>query len=104
VSDGLVADTDTKSVTPNPSLVIIDTDALVQLLLVNEITPLRELKRRYKIQPAIVEAVDFEIRSPGKSLRKHISVIEPRLQKALGNGTILLLDGRSGQLRKRCSK
>ena len=80
---------------PNPPLIIIDTDVLVQLLLANEFRPLRDLKRLYKIQPAIVEAVEMETRTPGRSLRRHMASLEPRLQKALGNGTLLLLDGRS---------
>lgn len=83
------------SVPPNPPLVLIDTDVLVQFLVANEIAPLRDLKRKYQVQPAIVDAVEYEVRSPGKSLRKYSSLIEPRLQKALGNGTILLIDGRS---------
>jgi len=84
-----------QAVPPNPQLVILDTDVLVQLLLANEFRPLRELKRCYNVQPSIVEAVEMETRSPGRSLKKHLSMLEPRLQKALGNGTLLLLDGRS---------
>jgi hypothetical protein len=84
-----------QAIPPNPQLLILDTDVLVQVLLANEFRPLRELKRCYNIQPSIVEAVEMETRSPGRSLKKHLSTLEPRLHKALGNGTLLLLDGRS---------
>ena len=95
--DGRPLEAELEPARPNPPLLIVDTDVLVQLLLGNEFRPLRELKRCYRVQLAIVEAVEMEIRTPfaGKSLRRYLSTIEPRLQKALGNGTLLLLDGRT---------
>ena len=79
----------------NPRLIIFDTDALVQVFLVNEIRPLRELKRLYGVQPTIVEAVEFETLFPGKGLTKHVATIQPRLQKALNNGTLIVLNERT---------
>jgi hypothetical protein len=88
---------DGASTTPsNPLLLICDTDAAAQILLAGNVSALRELKRVYRIQPAIVEAVDFELRSPqGLSLKKLMPKYEAALEKALGNGTIQVLDERS---------
>lgn len=80
----------------NPAAVLCDTDATVQLLLAGNVSVLRQLKRVYGVQPAIVEAVEFELRSPQSlSLRKLIAKYEPALDKAINNGTLQILDERS---------
>jgi hypothetical protein len=80
----------------NPALIICDTDATTQLLIAGDISVLRELKRTYKVQPAIVEAVDYELRSPQSlTLRRLLPVYEPQLDKALNTSTIQILDERT---------
>ncbi|MGH7205968.1 MAG: hypothetical protein ACREI2_07135 [Nitrospiraceae bacterium] len=73
---------------PNPPLLVCDTDALVQLLLVNELRPFRILKINYGIQPVIVPEVENELRVH----RKYRDQIEARLDKALTTGIIVVLD------------
>lgn len=76
---------------PNPSVLPCDTDALIQLFLVTKQTslvPLRILRDVYGIQPAIVAEVEVELMSN----RKHGVRIAPELKKALGNGTLEILD------------
>lgn len=91
MSAGLV-----RTVLSNPPLLICDTDATAQLLIAGNVSVLRELKRAYGIQPAIVEAVEFELRSPQSfTLRRLLQRYEPALDKALGNGTVQILDERS---------
>jgi len=80
----------------NPRALLCDTDAATQLLLAGDVSALRHLKRVYGIQPAIVEAVEFELRSPQSlSLRKLVAKYEPALDKAINNATIQILDERS---------
>jgi hypothetical protein len=81
------------AVVSNPTFIVCDTDALVQLFLVDEILPFRELIRRYHVQPVIVEAVDVELLSPrGKRLKQLSSVTFPKFDKAKNNGTLAVLD------------
>jgi hypothetical protein len=72
----------------NPSLLLCDSDALTQFFLADEIRPLRELKTKYGIQPAIVQEVDNELRW----MRKFKNRFVPQLDKALKATTLKVLD------------
>lgn len=76
---------------PNPSVLPCDTDALIQLFLTasqTKLASLRVLRTDYAIQPAIVPEVETELLSN----RKHGARVAPELRKAIGNGTIEMLD------------
>lgn len=77
---------------PNPSVLLCDTDALIQLFLTaaqtKNLVPLRTLRDDYGIQPAIVAEVEIELMSH----RKHGGKVGPELRKALGKGTLEVLD------------
>ncbi len=76
---------------PNPSVLVCDTDALIQLFLTvgqTRLTPLRTLRDDYGIQPVIIAEVEIELISN----RRHGIKVAPELRKALGNGTIEVLD------------
>jgi hypothetical protein len=75
----------------NPDLVLLDTDSLLQLLIAGEMRLLRFLKKRFRIQPVIVEAVEAEVRKS----KKFRSQFPKELQKALDNETIFVLDSRT---------
>lgn len=73
---------------PNPSLMIFDSDVLVQLFIADEIRPLKEIKKLYGIQPAVVQEVDIELRWLGH----HKARFVPQLDKSLKVGLITRLD------------
>src|SRR6266852_495688 len=73
---------------PNPSLMICDSDALIQFFIANELRPLKDLKSLYGIQPVIVQEVDIELRWPGH----HKDRFVPQLDKAVRSGLITRLD------------
>lgn len=73
---------------PNPSLLICDSDVLVQLFLAAELGPLRDLKSLYGVQPAIVQEVDVELRWVGHYGNRFV----PQLDKSLKTGLIARLD------------
>jgi hypothetical protein len=73
---------------PNPSLIICDSDVLVQFFLSNELRPLRDLRALYGIQPAIVQEVDAELRWLGHYGARFV----PQLDKSLKNGLLVRLD------------
>jgi hypothetical protein len=77
---------------PNPCLLPCDTDALIQLFLTaahtKSLIPLRMLKDDYGIQPAIVAEVEAELMQN----RKFGAKFAPELRKAVGNGTLEVLD------------
>ena len=75
----------------NPDLILIDTDSLLQLLIADQVRLLHSIKKRFNIQPAIVEAVEAEVRKS----KKFRSQFTKELQKALDNGTIVVLDTRT---------
>jgi hypothetical protein len=72
----------------NPALLLCDSDALVQFLLVPDLRPLQALIANFGIQPAIVLEVDLELRW----LAKHKDRFVPQLEKALKHGTLVKLD------------
>lgn len=76
---------------PNPSLLLIDADALLQFLIAGEMRQFRAIKQSFDIQPAIVEAVEMEIRKSKKFRAKFTK----DLQKAIDSETLLVLDTRS---------
>jgi hypothetical protein len=77
---------------PNPRLLPCDTDALIQIILTaahtKTLMPLRMLKDDYGIQPSIVPEVEVELMQS----RKFGARFAPELRKAVGNGTIEILD------------
>ncbi len=73
---------------PNPSLLICDSDVVVQLFLANEPRPLKALKNLYGIQPVIVQEVDLELRWLGHYGNR----FEYPLEKLLRSGLICRLD------------
>ena len=75
----------------NPSLLLFDGDALSQFLLANEHAPFRSLKKNYKIQCAIVEAVDYELRQNKKFFTK----IKDTYEKLLKTEALIALDDRT---------
>lgn len=74
---------------PNPPVLVCDADALYQILLTNQVALLRYLRDHYGIQPVVVDEVDLDI----KGNKKLFSAVGPDFKKALGNGTLTLLDG-----------
>jgi hypothetical protein len=73
---------------PNPSLLICDSDALVQFFLVDNLQPLQTLRSRFQIQPTITLEVEIELRWLGK----YKNYFAPKLDKALKHGTLTKLD------------
>jgi hypothetical protein len=73
---------------PNPSLLICDSDVLIQLFLAGEVRPLRDLKDLYGVQPAIVQEVDVELRWVGHYGPRFV----PQLDKSLKSGIVAHLD------------
>jgi len=73
---------------PNPSLLICDSDVLVQLFLPNQLQPLKDLKTLYGVQPAIVQEVDLEMRWLGHYGARFVH----QLDKALKSGLIVRLE------------
>ena len=73
---------------PNPSLLICDSDVLVQLFLAGELRPLRDLKSLYGVQPAITQEVDVELRWLGHYGNRFVH----QLDKSLKAGLIAQLD------------
>lgn len=76
---------------PNPVLILIDTDSLLQVLIAEETRLLRFVKRTYRIQPAITEAVEVETR--GK-LRVRAR-FQKDLDKILSEESLVVLDTRT---------
>lgn len=88
--------TDSQALAANPSMLVCDTDALSQVLVAGDFSVIRDLKKTYHTQPVLVEAVEYELRSPQSlSLRRLVPKYEAALEKALGNGTLQVLDERS---------
>jgi hypothetical protein len=86
VSSGVIP-----SAAKNPDLLLIDADSLLQLLIADKVRLLHSVKKRFRIQPAIVEAVEAEVRKS----KKFRAQFTKELQKAIDNGTILVLDSRT---------
>ena len=72
----------------NPQFLLLDSDVLIQCFIADELRPLRELKKGYGIQPAIVPEVETEI----AWTRNYKDRFDPSLRKAIGNGTVVILD------------
>jgi len=73
---------------PNPSLLLCDSDALVQFFLIDDLRPLQALRTSFQIQPTITLEVDLELRW----LAKYKSFFVPKLDKALKHGILTKLD------------
>lgn len=73
---------------PNPALLLLDSDVLVQLFLVGDLRILDGLKRKFGIQPAVVQEVDIELRW----LARHKDRFVAQFEKALKHGTLARLD------------
>jgi hypothetical protein len=72
---------------PNPRLLFLDSDALIQLMLVSALPILRLLKSRYGVVSVIVPEVELEVLS-GKFAQR----LSPALKKAVDNGLIRVLE------------
>ncbi len=75
----------------NPSLLLVDADVLLQLLIAEQLRLLGYLKREFGVQPAIAEAVEMEIRKSTKFRSRFTGVLE----KALDSQTIITIDTRT---------
>jgi len=77
---------------PNPDLLLCDTDSLIQLFLTAQynknLIPLRSLRENYGIQPVIPAEVETEL----MWTRRYGARFGPQLKKALSNGLIEVLD------------
>ena len=77
---------------PNPDLLLCDTDSLIQLFLTiqrnDNLIPLRSLRGDYGIQPAIVAEVETEL----MWTKRYGARFVPPLKKAIGNGVIEVLN------------
>src|SRR4029077_9089826 len=71
----------------NPTLLFWDSDALIQFLLTNAVSPLRTLRTNYGIQSVIVPEVEIELLSS-----RRFAHLIPSLKKATGNKLIEVLD------------
>ncbi len=75
----------------NPLFLIIDTSVLLQLIATDQLTLLRCIRSEYRVQPAIVSAVESETLHILTTISKFIGRQEP-FRKALSNNTISLID------------
>ena len=75
----------------NPDLLLIDTDSLLQLLIAEQMRLLRFLKKKFRIQSAIVEAVEAEVRKS----KKFRAQFTKELQKAIESETVVVIDPRT---------
>jgi hypothetical protein len=73
---------------PNPQAIVCDTDSLYQVFLANQPVLLRQLRDIYGIQPMVVAEIEMDVRRRPK-LQKGMGA---GFKKALGNGTLVLLD------------
>ena len=73
----------------NPELLIVDSDALIQLLLTNQMPLLKRLRFEYGVTPVIVEAVETEVLG---LTRNRFSDLRKRFEKALNSGVLSILD------------
>ncbi len=60
----------------NPSVLLLDTDCLVQLFLADELKPLKVLSRNYGVQPFIVKEVDVELRWAGRHKDRFVNQLD----------------------------
>ena len=81
-----------QSAQPNPEFFLFDTDALIQIFLPEQVDTLKTLKRRFGIQPSVVEAVEVEMMRGAKPKK---AKCRPAFRKALDGGLIQLLDAQS---------
>lgn len=77
--------------TNNPNLLLFDDDALSQFLLAHEYAAFKVLKKRYGIQCAAVEAVDYEMRQS----RRFFASIKDTYEKLLRTEALVILDDRT---------
>jgi hypothetical protein len=73
---------------PNPAMLLLDSDVLVQLFLAGDLRIFDGLKRKFGIQPAVVLEVDIELRW----LARHKDRLVAQLEKTLKHGTLVKLD------------
>jgi hypothetical protein len=72
---------------PNPRLLLLDSDALIQVMLVGALPVLRLLKSNYGVLSVVVPEVELEI-SSGKFAAR----LGPQFKKAIDNGLIRVLE------------
>jgi len=80
--------TPTPGVPPNPAFIVADTSALIQIIVSEEIAPLRVLKQDFGIQVVIHEAVEAEL---NWRIQKKFPEKRPILKKAFTSKTIEVL-------------
>ena len=73
----------------NPALIVADTSALIQIVVSEEVTPLRILKQDYSIQLAVHEAVETEI---NWRVQKKFPEKRATLNKLFSTNTVGVLD------------
>lgn len=78
---------------PNPSLLLVDSDALIQILIADVTVILRKLKSKYGIQPTVVPEVELEVLSS----RRFGNRFRVALNKSISTGTIAVLDAATYQ-------
>ena len=72
----------------NPALLFLDSDALIQVLMVDGIAILKRLKSGYGIQPCLVPEVEMEVSYSRRFGRR----VQGALSTSSGAGTIVVLD------------
>ena len=80
---------------PNPELLVCDSDALVQLFIAEQLSPLKCLRDEFGIQPVVVEEVDVELRW----MRRYKDRFKYALERAYRSGILELLDRTAFQAR-----
>jgi hypothetical protein len=78
----------------NPPFIIIDTSVLLQLIATDQTALLRCLRSEYRVQPAIVSAVESETSHILNTIPK-FKGRQDQLKKALSNNAITLIDRQS---------
>ena len=73
----------------NPALIVADTSALIQIVVSEEVTPLRVLRQEYSVQLAVHEAVETEI---NWRVQKKFPEKRTTLKKLFSTNTVAVLD------------
>jgi hypothetical protein len=73
---------------PNPAILLLDSDALIQLSIKPHLWILREFKARYGMQTVIVPEVENEVLTS----RRYAARVSTNVNKSIGNGNIRVLE------------
>ncbi len=81
------------SLSKNPfSLLVCDTDALIQVICAEQISLLKKLNGVYGIRAIVTEAVEDEITNPA---HRRASIVDAPFQKAVSSGVLTVLSRRT---------